>query len=93
MLDLSWPTLRGEFYSDDNPIHLNAGDFVAIVTANPGFWVEDWPLKYLTIRLDTREDARFTLNDRDGNRLHADRVLRAIQRHYRLWAHLEDPRS
>ena len=85
MIDLSWPTMRGEFYSDDNPVHRNAGAFVTLVTTNPGFWVWDYALKYLSIHLDTRDDGRFTLQDRDGNRIHADRVLRAIDRHVTAW--------
>lgn len=81
MLDLSWPTLRGEFYRDDAPVHIGAAAFVDFVTTTTGFWLWDSPLKYLSINLDTREDGRFTLRDRDGSRIHADRVLRAIARH------------
>lgn len=81
MISLSWPTHGTEF---GNPWHYNAAAFLALVQANPGFWCRDFALKYLRINLDTREGGSFTLADRDGERIHADRVLCAIAKHRRL---------
>lgn len=41
------------------------------------WWCEDMPLKYLEIRIDTRDNG-FILRDRDGNRVDPNRVLDAI---------------
>lgn len=75
MIDLSWPSNNCDF----NEWFLHASDFVAMVNKHHGFWAWDFPLKYLSINLDTRSDS-FTLRDRDGVEIHPNRVVLAILR-------------
>jgi hypothetical protein len=72
-----WPTARSPF--GGNPWHLDAAEFVRRVQERPMLWLEDNQLKYLDIRVDTRS-GHFIVSDRDGNRIHADRVIDAICR-------------
>jgi len=60
--------------------HIDAAAFVARVSQSPGFWTFDYQLKYLTLTIDTREGAYFSLKDRDGNLIEPERVYAAIDR-------------
>lgn len=58
------------------------GDLKAFVeliadAAEENWWCQDTPLKYLEIRVDTR-DGGFVLFDRDRNVISPDRVVEAI---------------
>ncbi|WP_424140810.1 hypothetical protein [Roseomonas chloroacetimidivorans] len=64
---------------DYNSWNLDAARFVALVQAHPTLWHNDSPLKYLGMRIDTRDGA-FILTDRDGNALDANRVIAAIRK-------------
>jgi hypothetical protein len=55
----------------------NAAAFVTLLSWYPALWLCDGDLKYLTMRIDTR-DGGFTLADRDGQRIDLARVLRAV---------------
>jgi len=52
---------------------------VSLVQANLGFWPADMALKYITIKIDTR-DGRFLLMDRDGNLIPPTRIQEAIDK-------------
>lgn len=45
--------------------------------ADEAWWACDWQLKYLELRIDTR-DGGFVLFDRDHNVISPDRVIKAI---------------
>jgi hypothetical protein len=74
-VNLSWPT--------EGARHANAAAFVALVAEHDGFWGADFALKYLGVQIDTR-GGWFILSDRDGNRIHPDRVVKAIAQ-WREW--------
>lgn len=49
-----------------------------------GFWIEDFDLKYLNIRIDTRDNGWLLYKDGPGNarvQIEPQRVVDAIQRH------------
>lgn len=71
-----WPASGPAFnrWNDD------VAAFVKLVQDNPGFWLSDFQLKYLDIRIDTR-DGGFVLKDRDGEKISPDRVVSAIKQH------------
>lgn len=59
--------------SHDDFWHSNVEEFVSMVAGNPGFWRLDPQMKYLELRIDTR-NGDFTLKDRDGNFVHPNDV-------------------
>lgn len=74
-----WPTRGPDFNRWNN----DAAAFCALIQANDGFWCVDFPLKYLSLNVDTRS-GHFRLKDRDGNEISPDRVLKAIAK-WREW--------
>ena len=58
--------------------YANATAFVALIAAHPYLWLCFSAAKYLFLNIDTRS-AHFTLADRDGKPLDADRVLQAMR--------------
>jgi len=72
---MAWPQSRGGWNAD-------ASDFLKTVALNHGFWVKDYRLKYLELRIDTREDA-FILRDRDHNLIEPEAVMDAISKFMR----------
>lgn len=58
---------------------VDAAAFVSLIQAHPMLWHCDSPLKYLGVRIDTRDGA-FFLTDRDGKDIDPDRVLVAIRK-------------
>ena len=64
---------------NENKWNLSPIEFLKILKENSGFWCVDMEMKYLNIRLDTR-DCAFILLDKDNNRIHPDRVLDAIRK-------------
>ena len=73
-----WPKDKGSVI----PSNIWETDFAAfakLLTDNQdlNFWTEDWELKYLEMRLDTRDNA-FILRSRDGKRIDPQRVVDAI---------------
>ncbi len=83
-----WPTTGEEF---GNPWHRNATAFLTLIDQHRGFWGRDFDLKYLNLRIDTRNN-QFVLLDRDNQRIHADRVLDAIRQHVARFGRVERPR-
>ncbi len=73
---MAWPTKGPAF----NPWNVDLDRFMKVLDENRDipFWCCDSELKYLNLRIDTRDNA-FVLADRDGNRISPDRVLRAIE--------------
>lgn len=71
----TWPKEGPDF----NRWNKDAAGFVALMQAHDTFWLCDHQLKYLTLRIDTR-DCGFIISDRDGNTIEPERVLRAISR-------------
>ena len=67
--DCAWPTRGPDF----NPWHDSVAAFAALIEANPGLWLRDMSLKYLELRIDTR-DGRFIVFDRDHKRISPDRA-------------------
>ncbi len=56
----------------------NVIKFLARLEGHPDMWHGDADLKYLNVRVDTRDGA-FRLSDRNGNPVHPDRVLEALK--------------
>lgn len=74
----------------DNWNH-DAGRFVALLMKHVGWWWGmDFPLKYLTLRIDTR-DGGFVLRDKDGAAIPPSRVLAAIEKHYAAFPDTRPP--
>ena len=73
----TWPRHRPAFnaWNDD----LTAFAKLIDDAAGEYWWCYDTALKYLQIRVDTR-DGGFVLLDRDGNRVEPERVIAAIER-------------
>ncbi len=73
-----WPQTGPSFNAWENDFPR----FAAILddAANEAWWSSDMPLKYLEVRIDTRQN-HFILYDRDRNRVSPDRVISAIARH------------
>lgn len=71
----TWPRTGPDFnrWNDD------AAAFVRLVQDNPGFWLADFSVKYLGLRIDTRS-GHFVLKDRDGAVIQPERVLAAIEK-------------
>lgn len=75
---------------DARPWH---GDLPALIAAldaarGQGFWVSDWDLKYLTIRIDTRDNGFLLYCDgKDDKKIRIDpeRVLAVIAAHTAKW--------
>lgn len=70
----TWPTRFG----NDDHWSRDAAGFVRIVQDNPGFWPNDFALKYLNVRIDTRNGCFVLTDDRKQVRSPAD-VLKAIK--------------
>lgn len=70
-----WPHHGPDFNSWNGDLRA----FMTLLTdaADESWWCMDTPLKYLEIRVDTR-DCGFILLDRDRNRISPDRVVAAI---------------
>lgn len=61
-------------------------EFMALLTEarGEGWWIEDFDLKYLTIRIDTRDNGWLLFADGPGDtrvRIEPQRVIDAITRH------------
>ncbi|MDG4719385.1 hypothetical protein [Thalassospira aquimaris] len=70
-----WPNT-----GDPNKWFLHAGDFMKEICSAPGFWCLNSNLKYLTIRVDTRDGQRFKVYGRDGKQeIDADVVIEAAR--------------
>ena len=70
--DTEWPKSGPDF----NRWNLDAAAFAKLIQDHPHLWHMDGPLKYLTLRIDTR-DGGFTLTDRDGKPIEPERVVAA----------------
>lgn len=57
----------------------DAAGFLALIQRHDGFWCTDHTVKYLNIRVDTRDGGFVFLPDRHGIEMTAERVLKAIK--------------
>ncbi|MBO9421727.1 hypothetical protein J7481_19625 [Labrenzia sp. R4_2] len=75
---MTWPTRGPDF----NRWNVDFGEFAKILEENRdlAFWPMDTGLKYLNIRIDTRDNAFLISND-DGKKISPDRVLVAIEKY------------
>lgn len=73
----TWPTSGPDF----NSWNLDLPRFTKLLddVKDHPWWCADSQLKYLEIRIDTRDNG-FLLFDRDRNRVSPDRVVEAIKR-------------
>ena len=71
-----WPNNGSEI----NLWHDNLMGFMFLLdeVKDDSWWIDDWALKYIIIRIDTRSNA-FLLFDQDNNRVSPDRVVAAIE--------------
>lgn len=78
-MSVAWPKHGPEF----NRWNGDLKRLVELLSANAedrsGWWTMDTPLKYLEIRVDTR-DGGFVLRDRDGVVIQPERVEAAIRK-------------
>lgn len=92
--DATWPTDGPEF----NAWNINLFLFISILeeAKGSGFWTQDFDLKYLTIRVDTRDNG-FLLyvdnldDEKQPIKISPDRVLAAIDKHYTKWGKTARP--
>ena len=70
-----WPQRGPDF----NLWASDAARFVRLVQANPRLWGKNSQLKYLMLRIDTRDGCYFRLEDRDGQDISPDTVMDAIR--------------
>lgn len=68
-----WPEKHGPEFNRWNG---DIGLFAALIKQHPRLWLADSQLKYLDIRVDTR-NGHFIIEDRDGNRIEPERVMMA----------------
>lgn len=81
-----WPTRGPDF----NAWNLNLREFMAILDDAVGesWWGSDFPLKYLNIRVDTRENAFLLFAVSRGGepeKISPDRVIEAIRKHREMY--------
>lgn len=65
-------------------------ELLQAIKDNPHFWPEDSRLKYLEVRIDTR-DMGFVLWDRDRKAVTPDDVMNAITANKARWDKMEAP--
>lgn len=75
---MTWPTTG----PDINTWYVDFGKFAKILDENRDepFWPMDAGLKYLNVRIDTRDNA-FVISNEDGEKISPDRVLEAIKKY------------
>lgn len=73
--DQVWPHSGPDFNSWEDDVFSLVAEMAKL--KDEPWWCQDVPLKYLSIRIDTR-DGGFILKDRDGNRISPDRVVKAM---------------
>jgi hypothetical protein len=69
---LAWPKDEQDF----NRWNKDAAALAKLIQDSPRLWLCDSALKYLVLRIDTR-DGGFVLADRDGKTIEPERVVRA----------------
>lgn len=72
--------------------NLDAAKFVALVQSCPHAWLAFSRMKYIELRIDTR-DGGFNLYDRDRQRLNPDKVVTAITEANEKFGHAPDYRT
>jgi hypothetical protein len=81
----TWPS-RGPAF---NTWNLNLREFMALLDDAAGecWWAGDSDLKYLNVRIDTRDNAfvLYAANGADPVRVSPDRVIAAIARHRQIY--------
>lgn len=79
---MAWPTTGPDF----NAWNIDLDKFMKVLSdyRKTPFWLCDFELKYLNVRIDTRDNA-FVLTDRLGEKVSPDRVLAAIKRFNELY--------
>lgn len=82
----TWPSSGPDFNRWEDDV-FRLIELMKSVNGEP-WWTADMPLKYLVIRIDTR-DGGFIISDRDGNRISPDRVVAAIARWSKMMAKAE----
>lgn len=82
-----WPQHGPDF----NAWNGNFKEFTELLSsaAEEGWWVRDTQLKYLVIRVDTRDNG-FLLFDRDKNQISPNRVVEAIEQQRKEYGDLKD---
>ena len=84
-----WPSSGPDY----NSWHLDLARFMAILedAKEEGYWTFDWDLKYLTIRIDTRDNGWLLYvdnRDSDGDaktRIYPERVIAAIEENRKVF--------
>jgi hypothetical protein len=77
-LAMTWPTTGPDF----NRWYVDFAEFAKILDENrhENFWPMDTSLKYLNVRIDTRDNA-FVISNDNGETISPDRVLEAIEKY------------
>jgi len=84
--DMQWPHCKGSVVPS-NVWNAKLDEFMEILNSvqSDAWWISDTGLKYLTIRVDTRDNAFILTADgkRDGERVRIDpqRVVNAIEKY------------
>ncbi|MGN7869601.1 hypothetical protein [Paracoccus sp. 22332] len=82
-----WPSHGPDF----NEWHDKLPEFIALIeeAKGEGFWCSDWDLKYLTIRIDTRDNGWLLfvdgMNGEKKERIDPQRVVQVIEKHRERW--------
>lgn len=78
--DLTEEWLEDEEAITCNRWYKNLSDFVRLIEESGAFWCMDMALKYLDIRVDTRDGAFIITNETIDGRILPERVLKAINK-------------
>jgi len=63
-----------------NQWNKNLSQFIKYIEVAGAFWCEDWNLKYLNIRVDTRDGAFIIYDENGKGRIKPDRIIKAIKK-------------
>ena len=78
-MSATWPKSGSALNNDVNVWNYNIHKLIEAMSKCRDFWTYDMELKYLNIRLDTR-NGMFRIYDRNNNEIKPERVMEAIDK-------------